>query len=118
MTRQMQDDRPAAAREDAERILSREACEAIVQRVFAMARGGGETRVAIGSWWQGELRWARNRVSLASDRRTIRVEIHRRIHNGWIGNVVTNQLDDESLQSAVRAAERTTGHASDMGYGV
>ncbi|HEU4642604.1 MAG TPA: metallopeptidase TldD-related protein [Gemmatimonadaceae bacterium] len=90
---------------DSERILSKEECDAIVRRVLGFARGGGETRVRIYSWWNGELRWARNRVSLASDRRDIRVEVWR---TGGVGrgNVSTNQLDDASLEAAVRAAER------------
>ena len=90
---------------DGERVLSKEECEAIAQRVFRFARGGGETRVRLVSWWNGELRWARNRASLASDRRDIRLEIWRTVGAGQ-GNVSTNQLDDESLESAVRAAER------------
>ncbi len=92
---------------ESERVLSKEQCEAIARRVFGFAQGGGETRVAIASWWQGELRWARNRVSLASDRRDISISVQRRVsgHGGWFG-VSTNQTDDVSLASAVRAAER------------
>jgi predicted Zn-dependent protease len=88
-----------------DRILSREECESIVQRVIRFAKGGGETRVRIMSWWNGELRWARNRVSLATDRRDIRMEVSRVVGMGQ-GNVGTNQLDDTSLEAAVRAAER------------
>lgn len=91
---------------DEERILPKAECESIAQRVFGFARGGGETRVQIGSWSDGELRWARNRVSLASDRRDVRVELQRVIPDGGGGSAITNQLDDESLQGAVRAAER------------
>ncbi|HEU4642613.1 MAG TPA: metallopeptidase TldD-related protein [Gemmatimonadaceae bacterium] len=94
------------APEDNERILSKEECDAIVQRVLGFAKGGGETRVRLMSWWNGELRWARNRVSLASDRRDIRLEIWRTVGTGQ-GNVGTNQLDDVSLEAAVRAAERS-----------
>jgi predicted Zn-dependent protease len=90
---------------DSERILSKDECDAIAQRIFAFARGDTETRVQILSWWQGELRWGRNRVSLASDRRDIRVSISRNVGVGS-GNVSTNQLDDVSLEAAVRAAER------------
>ncbi|MBX6331019.1 MAG: hypothetical protein IRY91_04130, partial [Gemmatimonadaceae bacterium] len=90
---------------DSERILSKDECDAIAQRVFRFARGHGETRVRILSWWNGELRWARNRASLASDRRDIRLTIFRDVGLGR-GNVSTNQLDDASLEAAVRAAER------------
>lgn len=88
------------------RILSELDCEAIAKRVFAFAKGPGETIVNVMSWWNGELRWARNRTSLASDRRDIRLEIFRDVGLGR-GNVSTNQLDDVSLESAVRAAERS-----------
>jgi predicted Zn-dependent protease len=91
---------------DEERILTKAECNAIAQRIFAFARGGGETGVQIGSWSRGELRWARNRVSLASDRRDVQIEIHRVVPNVGGGKAVTNQLDDESLEAAVRAAER------------
>lgn len=90
------------------RILSRAECESVARRVFAFARGGGETRVRILSWWNGELRWARNRVSLASDRRDIRIQIDRLVQDRGDGRAETNQLDDESLESAVRAAERAS----------
>lgn len=91
---------------DEERILTKADCEAIAQRIFAFAHGGGETQVQIGSWTRGELRWARNRVSLASDRRDVQIEIHRVIPNLGGGKAITNQLDDESLEATVRAAER------------
>ena len=90
---------------DSERILSKDECSAIVRRVIDFAKGGGETRVRLMSWWNGELRWARNRVSLASDRRDIRMDVRRTVGLGR-GSVSTNQIDDESLESAVRAAER------------
>ncbi|HEU4642098.1 MAG TPA: metallopeptidase TldD-related protein [Gemmatimonadaceae bacterium] len=92
---------------DAPRILSREECDAIAERVFRFARGrGSDTRVGIFSWWQGEMRWGRNRVSLASDRRDLRIEIWRGSPFGSYGSATTNQVDDVSLEAAVRAAER------------
>jgi predicted Zn-dependent protease len=91
---------------DEERILSQAECDAIAQRVFNMARGGGETQVQIACWSNGELRWARNRASLASDRRDVTIDVRRIVPNIGGGNAVTNQLDDASLEAAVRAAER------------
>lgn len=103
---------------DEERVLSREECEELFHRVSSFARGGGDTEVVLSSWWQGELRWARNRVSLASDRRDTRIVVRRTILNGETRAVVTNQLDDASLEAAVRAAERASGMSSRMGRGV
>jgi predicted Zn-dependent protease len=98
---------PPRRLEDAERFLTREQCEQIARRVFALARGEGTTRVMITSWWAGELRWAGNRPSLASDRRDIAIQVGRRPAGpGSWQWADTNQLDDSSLESVVRAAER------------
>lgn len=98
-------DRPRSLADD-ERILSQEACDALAKRIYRFARGGGETKVSIRSWWNGEMRWARNRATLGSDRRDIRIEVIRELGVGY-GNVSTNQVDDISLEAAVRGAERT-----------
>jgi len=93
--------------DDSLRFLSREECAALVERIRGFAQGGGNTEVDVTSWWSGELRWARNRVSLASDRRDIRVNVLRTLPAmTGDGLVMTNQLDDVSLKAAVREAER------------
>lgn len=88
-----------------DRIVSRDECRRLIDRICTFARGGGTTAVTIDSWWAGELRWARNHVTLASDRRNITVAIER-VVNGTVGTARTNQLDDISLEGTVRAAER------------
>jgi predicted Zn-dependent protease len=92
--------------DDGQRILSKAECETIARRIRGFAEGGGDTDVQIKSWWGGELRWGRNRVSLTGDRRNIRVEVVRTIRQAS-GAAATNQLDDVSLEAAVRAAERS-----------
>ena len=87
------------------RFLSKDEAEALVQRIGKFARGGGLTVPVISSWWSGELRWGRNRVNLAGDRRDIRITVTR-IINGSSGRASTNQTDDTSLEGVVRAAER------------
>jgi TldD protein len=87
------------------RILDRKTVEQLLRRAHSFVKGDGETRVSIRSWWGGELRWARNRVSIASDRRDITVSIARKVYGG-LGYADTNQIDDVSLQAAVRSAER------------
>jgi predicted Zn-dependent protease len=91
--------------EEGLRFLSRDECAALVQRIRGFAQGGGRTAMGVNSWWSGELRWGRNRVSLASDRRDIDISIFRSLLGLW-GNVGLNQMDDVSLTAAVRAAER------------
>jgi predicted Zn-dependent protease len=92
--------------DDGQRILSKAECDTIARRVKGFAEHGGDTDVEIKSWWAGELRWGRNRVSLAGDRRNIGVEVTRTIRQAP-GVAATNQIDDVSLQAAVRAAERS-----------
>jgi len=100
------------------RILTEADCERILQRAHAMARGGGDTSVTITSWWQGEIRWGRNRVTSSTDRQNHVVMVSRMMPNGVRGTAQTNQLDDESLEGAVRAAERISGFGSVVGRGV
>lgn len=102
------------ASEGEERIFSREECQSLFDRVRSFARGGGHTMLGISSWWQGELRWARNRVSLASDRRNIELAVNRGFA-GTVRTVFTNQVDDASLEAAVRAAERVAQRNSNPG---
>lgn len=105
------------------RILSRDDCLAIFQRVRALAKNGGDTTVEIGSWWQGEVRWGRNRVSLASDRRDVMLKVTRTVPanpNGirhGTGFATTNQFDDISIEAAVRAAERSVISEGRLGKG-
>ncbi len=89
------------------RILARDQVQRIIDRVMHYVDTPGQgTIVSVQSWWNGELRWARNRVSLASDRRDIRVVVSRTV-DGASGSADTNQLDDVSLQALVRVAERS-----------
>ncbi len=87
------------------RILDSETVQRVAQKILDSTRGGGETRVAIQSWWNGELRWARNHATLGSDRRDINVRVTRAV-NGSVGSDVTNQLDALSLEAVVFSAER------------
>lgn len=92
--------------EDSQRILSREMCEALTKRILSFTSGGGETQVNCQSFWSGELRWGRNRVALASDRRDISISVERTLRNRVPGTITTNQVDGASLAAAVRVAEQ------------
>ena len=95
------------------RIFDEASAQQILDRVQRFAKGGGECAIQLDCWWSGELRWARNRVSLGSDRRDITVKVVRHIEPG-AGNAETNQMDDISLESAVRAAERLAHYSGSM----
>ncbi len=89
-----------------DRLLSQDICQRIVDQIAGYTSGDGKTYISISAWWSGELRWARNRVSVASDRRNIEIGVTRQLDRGARGSVFTNQLDEVSLRSAVQAAER------------
>jgi predicted Zn-dependent protease len=94
----------ASRPDEAQRLISRDVAERIWRTLRALARGGGTTEVGMGSWWTGEMRWARNRATMASDRRDAMLGVWRTI-GGVQGGVLLNQFDDESLAAAMRAAE-------------
>lgn len=87
------------------RLITEQRVRKIYERLQEKQSGNGVLGVRVRAWWSGELRWARNRVSLASDRRDIEIGIIRQNERGF-GNVLTNQTDDESLTAAIVAAER------------
>ncbi len=93
--------------DDDGRFLSKEVYDRILRSVLGFTRGGGDIRIIVSSHWEGGLRWARNRATLASNRRTISVQVGRSITGGGNGSAETNQVDDVSLEATVRAAERS-----------
>ncbi len=100
--------------DEADRLLNRDECERIIHRIKKI-EGNANTTVIINAWWQGELRWGRNRISLASDRRDIQIIVVRDV-NGAIGVGMTNQVDDVSLEGVTAMAERSaqTGNRRDF----
>jgi predicted Zn-dependent protease len=94
-----------AASDAPARYLSREACDALFQRIVRLAKGGGDTAVRIDSRWTGNFRWARNAPSTAGDTADHTVSITRNIR-GAMSNITTNKFDDASLTLALQTAER------------
>jgi predicted Zn-dependent protease len=87
------------------RILSREQCNVLAKQVIGYARGSGLTQVRIASDWTSDLRWTRNRITVASDRGNVELSV-RRVDRGARAVSVTNQLDAHSLAAAVASADR------------
>lgn len=85
-------------------FLSRDDCIRIGRYMMREARNGGDTNVTIESMWHAELAWAKNRVTVATDRRENNVRVDR-VSNGSQGSAITNQIDEVSLEHAVRCAE-------------
>ncbi len=89
------------------RLLRSSECQRISDEIRQYTTGGGLTSITIQGWWRGELRWARNRASLASDRRDAVVVVDRKPETFDRGIASTNQLDSLSLKSVVCSAERS-----------
>lgn len=86
-----------------DRLLSQAEGEAVLKRFQALPHRN-EWRLPfpeIWSWWSAGVRWGRNRVTLASDRRDVQILAEKQ--KG--GLVATNQLDDASLGGLVRTME-------------
>jgi predicted Zn-dependent protease len=87
------------------RFLPRTLCDDIFEKIFDIANRKHRLSVQITSSWEGNIRWARNRTSLASNRR--RIQVHVAMERGGVPAMVsTNQLDEASLKAAVHAVER------------
>jgi len=87
------------------RFLSEAECSALFTKVAGMAVGGGKTEIQIDSSWSGGMRWAHNQILACGDVRYNDVAIGRTIR-GARNRAQTNQLDDASLEGAIRRAER------------
>lgn len=87
------------------RFLTQAECETIAQRAAELVKADSSLRLLVDTWWSAELRWARNRISLSSERRDNDLTIVRSLP-GASAEVKTNQLDDASLEGASREAER------------
>src|SRR6188472_1274347 len=86
-----------------DRVLSQAASEAVLERLRRFSRAPEWLpHPEVTSWCTTELRWGRNRATLASDRRDVRVSLGDPAHFHAVG-MTTNQLDDTSLANMVRA---------------
>src|SRR6188472_3829578 len=86
-----------------DRVLSQAASEAVLERLRRFSRAPEWLpHPEVASWCSTELRWGRNRTTVASDRRDVRVSLGDPAHFHALG-MTTNQLDDTSLANLVRA---------------
>lgn len=82
---------------EAPRFLSEARCQALIAQVRTLGLEGG--RIELESNWRGDIRWARNRITTASDWRDHRLDLDDRFIE-----ISLNQVDDASLRAAVRWA--------------
>jgi predicted Zn-dependent protease len=88
----------------ASRFLTEPDTQRLFRRIVALAQEG-DTSVSIAGTWRGTTRWTRNAIGASADLTDTRVTITR-IVRGARGSATTNQIDDESLRLAVRAADQ------------
>lgn len=89
------------------RLIDEQEAKDLLHKIQKIADPSGEdVAIRLMGWWQSELRWSRNRISLASDRRDITLQVSRRVNGVW-GSGSTNQLDDYSIKGVIDLAERT-----------
>jgi predicted Zn-dependent protease len=87
------------------RFLSKDECVALVKKVAGFAVGGGTTGFTLETWWTGSISWKHNEIRMSTDVRDHTVHSNRSIR-GASGSAATNQINDTSLEAAVRRAER------------
>lgn len=86
------------------RVPTREDLFAVIDRALSASSRVGHTHVFISAYWQGVTRWFRNRIGMSSNRTDYLVQILREIDGGY-GSLYMNQIDDISIQSAMKFAE-------------
>jgi predicted Zn-dependent protease len=98
-----------------DRFISRATFASIVHQLIQRVQMPGQLDVTISSWWNGEVRWARNSVVSSSDRRDIQVGVMRRV-NGFFGQAITNQIDESSLEALMQEAEYAASLRAGVSY--
>ncbi len=94
-------------------MMSREDTERILSHLQEIRNHKGSYRFNVSSTWSSDMRWARNRASMTSDRRKVMVVVFCEIAGGR-GSAVTNQIDNTSLEGVLRMAERTSLKVADQ----
>lgn len=89
--------------DDSVKVLNLRQAESVLGLAKSLLDSYGETGVSVFSWWSMGQRWARNKPSLTSDQRDVRVRITR--WRGASATVVTNQIDDKSISAACKLAD-------------
>jgi predicted Zn-dependent protease len=88
------------------RFWSEADCQDLLARLARVADGGGTTSVLLWSTWTGNVRWARNRISSASEVRNDDIRVGRNVNGAQNAWLLINDDADAALVRAAREAER------------
>ena len=96
--------RPSAPEPPAQPGLTEAEARALTARILGLIRSD-DARVTLSSGWEGNTRFAVNRITTAGETRNVSASILVRFGKRS-ASVSTNRFDDESLRAAVTSAER------------
>lgn len=85
-------------------LLSSEQIDRVMDKLAKSRRLKANYRFVVSSTINSDIRWARNRASMTSNRRGVNVFIICRIDTSG-SSILTNQLDDVSLEGTLREVE-------------
>jgi predicted Zn-dependent protease len=78
----------------------------LLARLTRVAEGGGTTSILLWSTWTGNVRWARNRISSASEVRNDHIRVGRNLNGAQNAWLLISDDTDAALVRAAREAER------------
>jgi predicted Zn-dependent protease len=88
------------------RFWSEADCHDLLARLARVAEGGGTTNVLVWSSWTGNVRWARNQISSASEVRNNYIRVGRNVNGAQNAWLLVNDDGDAALVRTAREAER------------
>lgn len=89
----------------ADRVASEEELNSILDKLLSYKTDGGLFDFRVSSSWNGNTRWARNRIGTASNKTDYSVLIARGLYGGTSRICIMNQIDDESLKNGMEYVE-------------
>ncbi len=84
--------------QDSIKILDQKAVQSVIDQVKTIIDKHGTTTVSIFGWWSMGQRWARNKATMTSDQRDVKVAIRHELESSV--TIVTNQIDEDSISAA------------------
>lgn len=87
-------------------FITPEECRALFAKIVSMTTGGGKTNVSLINRWNNTARWARSRIQVMADVRSMDLKVTRSI-KGIEGSATTTRIDEAGLLEVIRSAERS-----------
>lgn len=99
------------------RLINEETAKDIFKIVRNYCSPKGRLEITLDCWWARGQRWTRNRASMTSNQRDLRLLIQSAGEYGYTIGVALNQTDDKSIHAAIRhAVNRVDRYAPRSGF--